>query len=646
MAAYTTCITGATLLLALTAAAVSAESSPPDTLLCDKHSSASIFTGYRFISPDGATALANPYGVNRSGASGGFVAAMMGHELKLRADGQFLHPDDYQSELFLDYVGMVRLELEGRSLHHNLLRSPLPEPFTIPNPTAPNWIHYSSSPSPSDAELGVTSRQERADLRVRFGNFPGHLSLGYWRFAQEGFDQLVASDFDWTPPATSASYTFSDITRRIEQETHQGQIGLDANLGPMGLAYSFRIRDFSSSAPLINLPFTVAVPTESRVTAHTVKLFSNLSGGLTAAAAYSITQRENTSQRNDLAYAGRPRDTIQQFSGDLAYTPLRQLTMAFKYRHHELDRETPATIYSGTTAVRPGTSSVRDSLSLTSVWRSDRQLTLRGEYRADLISRDNVWSPLTATTSQTVSDESNQLQSATIAALWRPWRATRINASYSYSTNNRPGTLYDYDRRHSGSLLADWSMGGRWGANLHYRATADRNRQTSSTAWYPNQTTSLVTPRNSLIQSAGSSIWFSPLQRLVLTANYGLLTFDAEQALLLTPVAGSYLTGRYSSRGHVYGLDGMYALNDQWDISASLQQVRSSARFSMPSTVPAIGSYTRLDTTESSATARIDWRFAKQFGCMLDYRFSAYRANERQYNGDIHSTTVALTARW
>jgi len=132
----------------------------------------------------------------------------------------------------------------------------------------------------------------------------------------------------------------------------------------------------------------------------------------------------------------------------------------------------------------------------------------------------------------------------------------------------------------------------------------------------------------------------------VLTANYGLLTFDAEQALLLTAVAGSYLTGRYSSQGHVYGLDGMYALNNQWDISASLQQVRSSARFSMPSTVPAIGAYTRLDTTESLATARLDWRFAKQFGCMLDYRFSAYRADDRQYNGDVHSTTVALTARW
>jgi len=641
VAAPTTCITGATLLLALTAAAVSAESSQPETLLCEKHSSASIYSGYHFISPDDATALANPYGVNRSGANVGFVAAIMGHELKLRADGQFLHADDYQSELFLDYLSIFHLELEGQSLHHNLSHHELQPSFT--SSAAPSTT-YNTMPTTNPRELGVTSRQERADLRVRLGHFPGHLSLGYWRFAQAGYDQLVVSDYQWAQPIN----TFYDITRRIDQETHQGQLGLDANLGPVGLAYSFNIRDFSNNAPLINLPFTIAVPAESRVTSHSVKLFSNLSGGLTAAAAYSITQRENTSQRSDLTRSSQPQDTIQQVSGDLAYTPFRQLTMALKYRHHELDRETPATVTTsgGTSLVRPGTSSVRDSLSLTSVWRPDRQLTLRGEYRAEAISRDNVWSSMTATTSQTVSDTSNQLHSATIAALWRPWRATRINASYSYSTNNRPVSLYDYDRRHSGNLLADWSASGRWGLNLHYRATADRNRQTSSTAWYPNQTTSLVTPRNSLIQSAGSSIWFSPLQRLVLTANYGLLAFDAEQALLLTPSASSYLTGSYVSRGHVYGLNGVYALNDQWDISAGLQQTRSSARFSMPSTVPAIGAYTRLDTTESSATARVDWRFAKQFGCMLDYRFSAYRADDRQYNGDIHSTTVALTAHW
>jgi hypothetical protein len=647
VAVTTTRITAAVLLILISSnLAAAEEGDSQETLLCEKHESASLYTGYRFAGPDGVTTLANPYGVNRSGATGGFAAAMMGHELKLRADGQFLHPDDYQSELLLDYRGIVRLELEGRSLHHNLLRAPLPESFAVPNPPAPHWISYGSSPTPAATELGVTSRQDRADLRVRFGDFPGHLSLGYWRFDQTGHDQLVASDFDWTPPNTSASYTFSDLTRRIEQETHQGRIGLDANLGPLGLAYSFMIRDFSSSAPLISAPFIAAVPAESRVTSHTAKLFTNLSGGLTIAAAYSITQRENTSRRSDLTRSGRPRDTIQQVAGDLAYTPFRQLTVALKYRHFEQDRETPATVttaYSGTTLVRPGTDSVRDSLTLTSTWRPDRLLTLRGEYRADLISRDNVWSP----TGQTVSDESNQLHKGAISALWRPWHTTRINASYSYTTNNRPDTVYDFDRRHNGSLLADWSASGRWGVNLHYRATADRNRQTGTSHWDNNQITSQVTPRNSLIQSAGSSIWFSPLKRLMLTASYGLLAFDAEQALLLSPSAGSpQLTGDYSSLGHVYGLDVVYALNDQWDLSSSLQQVRSSARFSLPSSVPAIGSYTRLDSTESSASARIDWRFAKQFGCMLDYRFSAYRAEDRRYNGDIHSTTVALTARW
>lgn len=648
MAAPTTSITAAGLLLLLCCGLADAESDNQETLLCEKHSSASLYTGYRFVSPDGVTSMANPYGVNRSGQTGGFMAAIMGHDLKLRADGQFLHPDDYQSELFLDYAGIVRLELEGRSLHHNLLRNPLPESFAVPNPAAPDWISYSTNPSPANTELGVTSQQDRADLRIRFGDFPGHLSLGYWRFAQEGHDQLVVSDYDWTPLNTSAAYTFNDITRRIEQETHQGQLGLDANLGPVSMAYNFKIRDFGNSAPTISAPFTAAVPAESRVIAHTIKLFSNLSGGLTAAAAYSVTQRENTTQRSDLTRSGRPRDTIQQVAGDLSYTPFKEITVALKYRHLELDRETPATVttaYSGTTAVRPGTSSVRDTITLTSTWRPDRHLTLRGEYRAELISRDNVWSPLNVA-SQTASDESNQLHSGTIAALWRPWRTTRINASYSYTTNNRPSTLYDFDRRHNGSLLADWSANGRWGANLHYRATADRNHQTSTSRWSNNQITSLVTPRNSLIQSAGSSIWFSPLQRLVLTANYGLLAFDAEQALLLSPSAGSQLTGNYSSLGHVYGLDGIYALNDQWDLSASLQQVRSTARFSLPSTAPAIGAYTRLDTTESSASARIDWRFAKQFGCMLDYRFSSYRSDDRQYDGDIHSTTVSLTARW
>ena len=645
MSPFSIRLAGTIFLLFGCAGLVSADTFIQEPLLCEKHSYANLTTGYRFSSTDGAAEMANPFGVNRSGLTASFDAAMMGHELKLRADGRFLHPDDYQSELFLDYGGIIRADLEGRSLHHNLIRQLLIPSFTR---TVAPPVDYTTVPSSDPVRLGITSQQHRADTRIRFGHFPGHFSLGYWRFAQTGHDQLVVADYGWAQPVN----TFYDLTRRIDQVTHEGRIGLDANLGLFSLAYNFQVRDFSNDAPAVTVaafPVAVAVPAESRVTAHTFKLFSNLSGGLTAAAVYSITQRENTSRRSDLSLPSRPRDTIQQLSGDLSYTPFKEVTVALKYRHREIDRETPATVttgYSGSTTVRPSTSSTRDTILLTSSWRPDQRITLRGEYRADLLSRNNVATPLSFSSPQAVYDDSQQLHSGTISLLWRPWRTARLNTSYSYTTNNRPGTLYEFAERHNGSLLIDWSSAGSWGTTLHYRATADRNNQTRSNAWHPNQTSSLVTPRDSLNRSAGASVWFSPLPRLVVTASYGCMATDAEQAMLLTPTASSYLTTHYASLGHVYGLDSVYNFNDRLDISASLQQVRSSASFRMPSQSYDIGADNRLDTTESSASVRLDWRLNRHFGWMLDYRISAYRSDDTHHNGDIHSTTVSLTARW
>ena len=631
---------------------------PPSQEQPERHSYALLESGYRFVSSDGVTALANPYGVNRSGATAYFAAGFLEADLKLRADGQFLHPDDYQSELFFDYGGIIRAELEGRSLYHNLLRHPLFSDFqSVANaPLGLPAVDYRAVSLPDSHELGITSRQDRADTRIRLGNLPAHLSLGYWRFSQSGYDQLVVADYE----RTHAVNTFYDVTRRIDQVTQEGRFGLDANLGPVSLAYNFKIREFGSSAPNSYAPFAAAVPSASRVISHTVTLYSNLSGGLTAAAAYTLTRRENTSQRTDLIYSGQPADTIQHIAGDLSYTPFKELTLAFKYRHRQLDRQTPESVtslYSGTSLVRPGTSSVEDTLSLLSSWRPDSVLTLQGEYRARLISRENVFVPMTAASAvPAVTSDANQLQSGILTALWRPWRTTRLNASYSYTTNSRPTTLHDFNDRHNGNLLIDWSHNARFGAMLHYRATAEQNSATSSTTTTP--LTALATPRNSLSQSAGVALWFSPLPRLVVTTSYGCMAIDARQALLFSPqTAASLATSNYSSLAHVYGLDGSYAINDRVDLSVSLQQVRSRADFQVPAqsftlasaysaTTAGIGSFGHLDTIESSVASRIDWRLYKQFGWMLEYRFSAYRSDETQYNGDIHSATVSLTARW
>ncbi|MDY0384760.1 hypothetical protein [Trichlorobacter sp.] len=642
----TTCITVLVILLCLAGTRrLAAEEPPPAAehpeVAAEQQFTGSLSGGYRMASSSGSAALVNPYGVNRSGAAAAFTLGLLGPEQKLRAAGQFLHPDDYLGELFFDYAGMVRVDLESRSLRHNLIREPLFQSFT--STTAP-FMTYTAVPDSTPGEPELVTRQSRVDTRVRLGHLPAHLSLGYWRFDRSGSEQRVVSD------VTFPNNTFYSVARRIDQATNEARVGVDANLGPVNLAYSFRIRDFNNQAtPLTisSLPAAVMVPAEGRVTTHSAKAFSNLSGGLTATAAYSISQRENTSQRSDLYRSSQPRDTIQQISGDLSYTPLPQLSMALRYRHREVDRDTPGlvgSVYSaGIIAVQPATSTTKDAVSLSAAWRPVSRLMLRGEYCAELISRDQVWDAATSS----LGSDANQLHSGTLAVLWRPLRTTRFHASYRYTANSQPTPLYGFDDRHTGNLLLDWSSTGRWGVSAHYRAIADRNDE-RSTVTAPT-IREIATPRDSLHQSAGGSVWFSPQSRLVLTVTYGWLGLDARQTSLFNPADATTRTATsYTSQAHVYGLEGAYAANDRLDIGLGLHQTRSQARFQVPSwsSAAGIGTDSRLDTTETAASGRLDWRLTPHLGCLLEYRFSAYRGQDRRYDADLHQTLLSLKARW
>lgn len=617
----------------------------------ERHLLAELETGYRFVSPDRVSDRANPFGVNRSGATGRFAAGLLDTNLKLQADGLFLHPDDYQTALFFDYGGIIRAEIESRSLYHNLVRRELFSSFTS---TEPPGATYNSVPAADSAKLGIRSQMDRLDTRLRFGHHPAHLSLGYWRFDQTGKTQIVVADFE----RLNAVNTFYDVTRRIDQVTHEGNLGLDANLGLFNMAYNFRIRDFSSSAPPVAAPFAISVPSDSRVTSHNIRLYSNMSGGLTSSAAYSLTQRENTTTRSDQSVNRKPQDTIQQFSGDISYSPFADLTLSLKYRHREIDRDTPAQVTSiyttvPTSSVTAGTSSVKDTLTLASLWRLSPRLTLKGDYQAELTSRSNV-----LLDNSVRGDDRQQIHSANLGIIWRPDIHTRLNASYRYDHNDTPSSYADFNNRHSGNVLFGWNSLQKWGLNLHYRAVADQSDRTTSTTVAP--ITSLATPRNSINQSAGASIWFSPVTRLVITTGYSCMAIEAQQAMLFSPATSNSLsTSNYSSIGHLYSIDAQLAATDQIDLALSLQQIRSRAVYHVdnrsftitgpplyPATTSGIGSYNRLVATESAIESRIDWRFSKMFSAALNYRFSAYRAEDAIYNGNLHTTTITLTARW
>lgn len=639
--------------------------------------SVSVQSGYRFVTPDGPVAAASPYGRLKSGVTGGFSAASLGSDLKLSVNGLFLHEDDYQSEMFFDHAGLVRFHASSEALWHNLLREQInPGIFVLLN-------------KDSGREYGIRTAATQAETRIKLGNNPFHVNLGYWELTRDGYEQLRFSDVFFGPGASSM---ISDASR-VERVTREGTLGLDAHLGLFDIAYGFLIRDFSNEAADSRYLFTntaggaltpgnqafSAIP-NSRVTSHTIKMFTDLSGGLVGSAAYTLTRRENTGGHGDAVPSERPSDTIHNYAGDLSYTPFKELSFALKYRHREIDRDSPITLnypYSqipaagvipgvytatpGTLLVRPATDTVNDTLTLSSIFRPDPKMIYRLEYVAVLESRNNVWDFRSASNPTAIHSDSRQTHTGKASFFWKPNAAVRLNASYAYTTSDNPVYRDSFSDRHVGKVLLTYTNKGKWGLTGSYLAQFESGESIASTV-SPAPVATYAMPRESRNNSANASFWFSPLERLTISTNYSYLESDVDQTILFTnnPSADNAdpLTAtNYHVSSHVYGIDAVYAAMEQLDLSLAFQQVLSVSRFAVPVrsypltfpgtfTTDGITDLTRLDTTESGVSARADWRATAILGCVLDYSFRLFDSGNPIHDGSVHTTMLSLKAKW
>ena len=156
-------------------------------------------------------------------------------------------------------------------------------------------------------------------------------------------------------------------------------------------------------------------------------------------------------------------------------------------------------------------------------------------------------------------------------------------------------------------------------------------------------------------------MWFSPVERLTVTANYSYLETTTDQSVLFANIISDpmpLVATNYRSSAHVYGIDLTYAVSEPLDISLGFQQVRSASRFDVPDRVftlagqtegfdtSGITGLTRLDAVETGVTARADWRISKNVGCSLDYCFRNYNSGNALFDGSVHATMLSLTSRW
>ncbi len=646
----------------------------------ETHSLLKAEAGYRFISIDGNGSRAAEFSDLHSGPTGSLLHSVLGRDHKLIIDGSFLSDNDYYGDLSYDFMGAYRVHLRSESLFHNLENLPLfsPSPIIFPGSS------YTATPKDTAQRYGIRVEQDLASMRARLGTYPIHFNLQYWRMTKEGNSQLRFADQSFFPNGTAlVPYPNKVISqeRSLHSETHEGKIGFDAHLGAVDLIYDFTIRQLNNHAgtPVdsfvsridpVNLQFQRGAgnfehnePPDSRYLSHTVKLHTEQTGGIVAAAAYTFSQRSNRSSLSQVSGANGLTDLLHTAIGDLVYTPCKEFSLAVRFRHQEIDHDTativmplftPSTLYAYN-----GIDTQRDIISTILSFRPVTDYTVKAEYRGEITHRNNVnsWSPIANNVSGMMMPGNEEKHSGSLTFLARPIKGLRVKVRYGYTVDTQPAYGNSFDERHDGQFLVNYSIRDRWGISANYLNFHEYNDSKSI-----NNLTAFVTPlreypisreKNGI--SATSSLWANFFGgRLNLTATGGLLKNSTDQEVLFTGTTSSTTPAtNYTSRAILYGITAGLRPLDRLDLSLAFQQVHSFAEFD-PRNNPTVGGNVEgvkelswLKSVENSVSFKADYALYKNVSCGVDYRYRGYN-DERNpiFDGSVHSVVASMTAKW
>ncbi|MGD0843185.1 MAG: hypothetical protein ABSA06_02320 [Geobacteraceae bacterium] len=645
----------------------------------DTHTLAEGFAGYRFLDVDRFGGRADEYDYLHSGPSLGGSINRLGDDLKFSLDGNYLNEKDYSGDLMTDYRGEYRFSLHTESLFHNLDHEQLGPDFVL-------GTNYQTRDQDPGGVYGVRVEQDQAAFRYKLHNYPLHINLGYWRLLRDGTSQLRFSDTMFEYSGTNA---VNAVARRINQETHEGNFGIDAHLGFVDLVYNFQIREFGDNVATPVYSYVGRTPVDptnppllpgseqhnenpdSRYLAHTVKLHTSLDGGIVGAASYSYGIRENRSTLSDVQGANRGRDTLQNAAGDFIYIPCKEFTLALKVRHQEVDRDNPAMLFdlpaASTINVRPSLDTQRDTVTATVSIRATNTLTFKGEYKGDFLHRDNAqfWNAPLAQVTQNLPDNST-VHKGTVAVLSRPLKGLRLKAQYIYSATDNPSYGTSFGEKHEGELFASYNSPNRWGATADYRLTRESNDGIVDATFAHTVTTPPTTfisfdnPtfRNRDTDNATLSLWVSPFDRFTLSGSYGFLRARTGQGVLFADLAtappAAFANTNYTTQAQIYSLTGVYNFNERLDFSLAWQQIFSFSvfspdiiAFSPTSSTANIQGISQTRTVESSLSARAEYRLTKNFSCVLDYSYRDYDEKIQSLaNGTVQTVSAYMRAKW
>lgn len=399
------------------------------------------FIGYRGVSTDDSLKAAE-YIYPHSTLGFGLNLLSCPLPFRYQINTEFISKYDFYMDAGFAYKDLILFRDILVGVYHNLEHFPYD-----PDNNLPGEITFEDN-NPADIYYkDFTSNL--LSLRLKAPDFPFHTFLKHRYVGRKGRRQQR-----FVLGYHNQELNMISESRDIDWQSNAVQIGANSHLGPVEIEYDFDKADFdpgrsnilyddypASSTDSFSRPagtYVHNVIPETESSAHTLKMHSSYTGGIVAAATLSnLTQKNNYSLAESTTWKG---------AFDFSWIPAPAINVFFKYRHKDVDMDTPASVnlydYSDRNnpvlvsppspyTVRQGISYDKDVLSLSSRYKPFKNLSLLAGYEFSQTDRKNIagWELLPS---------QSKVHTIDLAAYTKPADKVKVKAIYEYKNYDQP----------------------------------------------------------------------------------------------------------------------------------------------------------------------------------------------------------------
>ncbi len=593
--------------------------------------------GYRWNMTSG-NPMAGEYEYQHSSMAGSAVIEYDPLPNRILFETYIQNEKDYFLDFDYAYGDLVMLNLMTRSLFHNL------EHYSLGQDDPATAVPYFTDLSIGDL-YGVSDAMSRIQVRVKTPDFPFHIYLEAKNQEKHGtIQQRFLSSF-------SGGFNKLARSRDIDWVTQETKATINSHLRWVEVEYSHATKTFTEThskvmtdtVPGGSLSYTHNLVPDLESSVDTVKIHTTHTGRIAASATYSSGDRKNT--------FNEAKATFENTAGDLGWIPTKDLTIAVKYRHHGVDQTNPDTVTALTSlnttsiyAVRNAINYEKDIMSGMVRYRATENLTVRGEYSLESLSRD-VWTGDAA--GSWLLDDKITKNTARLGATYRLTKKLMLRGDISRQTaavpaNSVDNTYPETSDAARGTLTwtpkswFNWLLAGgtvreeraSLGTPFTDKRTTERNRALSSVTFILGKKTS-VTPSYAFFQNK---------------QNGPVAYSDSSSGITVESAVP------YTDTAHVASLSVSYALDDAMLFTAEAGRSWSRGSWQNAGVVPGsagIAELTSIKVVETTAGANLDVRYSKNLG--TEFRYQIRKIDDildGAQDGKNQIALATLSYRW